>query len=164
MCQCCPTTSNFLRNLCCCFAAEDSEENGRLLTKSIYVTTSESQKHCLDAFRFFKNKYLSSCNLKIKDLRVIENKVIIVCPKTSRFQDDVTDTLKDFQIRGQPNMMFVVMHNCERGVMPENLITEKTDRRVTNFTNVLYSDSEQCYDSPINNEAADDIKRFIRSG
>lgn len=153
---------NFLRNLCCCFA-EDSEENGRLLTKSIHVTTSPLQAYCRNTFQNFQNKYLRSCNLEWKDLQVITNTVIILCPKKSRLQDDITETLNYFKILGQPKIMLIVLHYCERDIEPENLLTENRESRVSSFANIVYSDSEQCYDCHINGKAVKAIKDFIRS-
>lgn len=153
---------NFLRNLCCGFA-EDSEENGRLLTKSIHVTTSPLQAYCRNTFLNFQNKYLRSCNLEWKDLQVITNTVIILCPKKSRLQDDITETLNYFKILGQPKIMLIVLHYCERDIEPENLLTENRDSRVSSFANIVYSDSEQCYDCHINGKAVKAIKDFIRS-
>lgn len=59
--------------------------------------------------------------------------------------------------------MLVVIHLCEPGVTPENLLTDLRDDRVTSFTNVIYSDSRNgCYKCPTNRQAAEDIKRFIK--
>ncbi|XP_062582167.1 uncharacterized protein LOC134243947 [Saccostrea cucullata] len=129
----------------------------------ISVTTSPSQAFCRSTFQNFQNKYLPSCKLEWKDLQTIENTVIVICVRTSRLEDDITETLNSFKITGQPKIMLIVMHYCERDIEPENLLTENRDSRVSSFANIVYSDSEQCYDCHINSKAVKAIKDFIRS-
>jgi hypothetical protein len=59
--------------------------------------------------------------------------------------------------------MIVVIHACEPGVAPENLLNYLPDDRVTSYTNVIYSEStDACYDCLTNRQAAADIKKFIK--
>ncbi|XP_062582169.1 uncharacterized protein LOC134243949 [Saccostrea cucullata] len=143
----------------------DDAESGRLLAYSeINVTAVSHQAFCREILDSFLNKYLfQQQNINWHDGNVVSGPSIVVCPKLSRLTDDIKATLGALDIKGKPKIMLVVIHSCEDGVVPENLLTNRPDDRISDFTNILYSESKNsCYDSFTNSVAAHDIRRFIK--
>lgn len=163
-CNCCFSCWQALISwLQSCFS--DDAESGRLLAHSeISVTAVSHQALCREILDSFLNKYLfQKQNINWHDGSVINGRSIVVCPKISRLTDDIKATLGALDIKGKPKIMLVVIHACEQGVVPENLLTDRPDDRISDFTNILYSEStNSCYDSITNSDAAQDIKRFIK--
>ncbi|XP_061176105.1 uncharacterized protein LOC133185060 [Saccostrea echinata] len=144
------------------FLPGDNGENDHLLPNTIYVTASVHHEYCRNVFNSFQNKYLESCDLRWTDDEVIDKTTIVFCPKISRLQDDIKATLNAFEIQGVPYIMLVVIHYCEPSLVPENLLNDCKDRRVTRFTNILYCDSKLCFECQTNKSASDEIKKFIQ--